>query len=73
MTNKVEQDNSKTKLMQMLTSLEDFMASDLNVTNYKQRQNNRVLEKYQEVACNDAHWRHFETIDDFIIDELSEC
>lgn len=46
MTNKVEQDNSKTKLMQMLTSLEDFMASDLNVTNYKQRQNNRVLEKY---------------------------
>jgi hypothetical protein len=35
MTNKVEQDNSKSKLMQMLTSLEDFMASDLNAGNYK--------------------------------------
>ena len=30
MTNKVESDNSLIKLMNMLTNLEDFMATDLN-------------------------------------------
>ena len=30
MTNKVESDNSRIKLMNMLTNLEDFMATDLN-------------------------------------------
>ncbi len=30
MTNKVESDNSRIKLMNLLTNLEDFMATDLN-------------------------------------------
>lgn len=25
------------------------------------------------MACNDSHWRTFETFDDFIIDQLSDC
>lgn len=49
------------------------MATDLNITHYKLRSDQRVLEKYQEVACNDSHWRTFETFDDFIIDQLSDC
>ena len=50
MTNKVESDNSKIKLMQMLNGLEDLMATDLNQTNYKLRSDQRVLEKYSEVV-----------------------
>jgi hypothetical protein len=46
MTNKVESDNSRIKLMNMLTNLEDFMATDLNQPFYKNRSENRVLEKY---------------------------
>lgn len=30
MTNKVESDNGRIKLMQMMTNLEDFMATDYN-------------------------------------------
>ena len=30
MTNKVESDNSRIKLMQMMANLEDFMATDYN-------------------------------------------
>jgi hypothetical protein len=50
MTNKVESDNSRIKLMQLLNSLEDFIATDLNITNYKLRSDQRVLEKYPEVT-----------------------
>lgn len=73
MTNKVESDNSRVKFMQMLSGLEDFMASDLNQTNYKMRSDQRVLEKYSEVTQSDSHWRTFETFDDFVIDQLSDC
>lgn len=73
MTNKVESDNSRSKLMQSLGNLEDFMTSELNQNSYKLRSKQRVLEKYTEVACNDSHWRTFETFDDFIIDQLSDC
>lgn len=30
MTNKVEQDNGRRKLMQLMANLEDFMATDYN-------------------------------------------
>lgn len=59
--------------MQMLSSVEDFIATDLNQTNYKLRSDQRVLEKYSEVTQSDSHWRTFETFDDFIIDQISDC
>ena len=68
MTNKVESDNSRTKLMQQMTALEDFLSSDSNLSNYQIRSKSRVLEQYQQVSCNDAHWKVFEIVDDFIID-----
>ena len=37
MTNKVESDNSRTKLMQALGNLEDFMTTEANVNAYKLR------------------------------------
>jgi predicted CopG family antitoxin len=74
MTNKVESDNQRSKLLQSLTQVEDFLATDLGNTQLKTRAQQKVLERYQEVACtNDAHWRAFETVDDFIIDQLSDC
>lgn len=73
MTNKVESDNSRTKLMQSLGQLEDFLAQDLNQSHYKLRAQQKVLDKYQEVAVNDSHWKSFETFDDFAIDQLADC
>jgi hypothetical protein len=37
MTNKVESDNGRIKLMQMMANLEDFMATDFNQSQYKLR------------------------------------
>lgn len=68
MTNKVESDNSRIKLMQTLNNLEDLMATELGNSTYKSRSNQKVLEKYKEVACNDSHWKALELFDDFIID-----
>ena len=68
MTNKVESDNSRAKLMQSLQNIEEFMTQDLNVPSYKNRAQQKILERYQEVACNESHWRTFETFDDFVID-----
>lgn len=73
MTNKVESDNGRIKLMQMMANLEDFMATDFNQSQYKLRSDQRILEKYTEVANNDSHWRAFETIDDFVRDQLADC
>lgn len=73
MTNKVEQDNGRRKLMQLMANLEDFMATDYNQSQYKLRSDQRILEKYGEVANNDSHWRAFEIVDDFIRDQLSDC
>jgi hypothetical protein len=50
MTNTVESDNQRVKFMQMLTALEDFLATDINQANYKLRAEQRVLEKYAEVT-----------------------
>ena len=73
MTNKVESDNNRRNLMTLYCNLEDFLTSDFNQTNFKLRSDQRVLEKYQEVSCNDTHWKTFETIDDFVIEQLSDC
>ena len=73
MTNKVESDNQRVKFMQMLTGLEDFLATDINQAQYKMRADQRVLEKYSEVTQNDSHWRTLETFDDFVIDQASDC
>ena len=67
MTNKVEYDNSKIKLLQSMSDLEDLMASELDDNRYKVRSEQRVLEKYREVN-SDTHWRALEQIDDFIRD-----
>jgi hypothetical protein len=72
MTNKVESDNGRIKLMQMMANLEDFMATDFNQGQYKLRSDQRILEKYTEVANNDSHWRAFEITDDFIRDQLAD-
>jgi hypothetical protein len=72
MTNKVESDNGRIKLMQMMANLEDFMATDFNQGQYKLRSDQKILEKYTEVANNDSHWRAFEITDDFIRDQLAD-
>ena len=46
MTNKVESDNQRSKLLQALTQVEDFMATDLGNTQYKTRAQQKVLERY---------------------------
>ena len=46
MTNKVESDNSRTKLMQAIGNVEEFMALDLNMPVYKNRSQQKVLDRY---------------------------
>jgi hypothetical protein len=44
MTNKVESDNNRTKFMQQLTVIEDFLTAELNLTSFKARSQSRVLD-----------------------------
>lgn len=52
--------------------MEDFIAAELGDNRYRQRSEQRVLDKYAEVN-NDTHWRSLEAIDDFIRDQLADC
>ena len=72
MTNKVDYDNSKVKLYEAMTDMEEFIAADLNDNRYQLRSDQRVLDKYAEVN-NDTHWRALEAIDDFVRDQLADC
>lgn len=55
-----------------MADMEDFIASELGDNRYRQRSEQRVLDKYAEVN-NDTHWRSLEAIDDFIRDQLADC
>ena len=72
MTNKVEYDTQKVRLLSGMADLEEFIANDLMQSNFTMRSEQRVLDKYSEVN-NDTHWRALEMIDDFIRDQLSDC
>ena len=72
MTNKVEYDNNKVKLFEVMTDLEEFIATELGDNRYVMRSEQRVLDKYSEVN-NDTHWRALEATDDFIRDQLADC
>ena len=72
MTNKVDYDTQKVRLLNGMADLEEFIANDLMQSNFTMRAEQRVLDKYSEVN-NDTHWRALEMIDDFIRDQLSDC
>ena len=47
MTNKVESDNSRIKLMQTLNNLEDLMATEIGNSQYKIRSNQIASKSFQ--------------------------
>ena len=67
MTNKVDYDTQKVRLLNGMADLEEFIANDLMQSSFTMRAEQRVLDKYSEVN-NDTHWRALEMIDDFIRD-----